>query len=154
MKRKDLAGDEAGNTRAIAPAYGELVPIGHGNEALSVVSVGPKFFNMLEIHDRRAMNPQKYVGIQFGFEISHGIAEHMAFFAGADSHIIFFRANPANIRDGQEEDSALGAKDQPVGIFLLLATDRTAPFVCLRSRCSRACCSAILNRSRVKGFNK
>src|ERR1700722_18809472 len=119
MKRKDLAGDEAGNTRTIAPAYGKLVPIGHGNEALSVVSVGAKFFDMLQIYDRRAMNPQKYVGVQFGFEISHGIAEHMAFFAGADSHIIFFRANPADIRDGQEKDSAFGAKDQPVGIFLL-----------------------------------
>src|SRR5271165_7313645 len=75
---------------------------------------------MLEIHDCRTMNPQKNFGIQLSLEISHGIAEHMAFSAGADSHIIFFRANPAYIRDGQKEDPALGPKDQPVGIFLLL----------------------------------
>jgi hypothetical protein len=75
---------------------------------------------MLQIHDRGAMNAQENVGIQFGLEISHGVAEHMALLAHEDSHIIFFRADPTDIRNGQKEDSALGSKDQPVGIFLLL----------------------------------
>jgi len=64
---------------------------------------------MLEIHDRRAMNPQENLGIQFGLEIRHGIAQHMGLLARADSHIIFFRANPADIRNRQKENSSLGS---------------------------------------------
>jgi hypothetical protein len=71
---------------------------------------------MLQIHDRRAMNPRKNLGIQLSLEISHGVAEHMAIFAGADSYVILFRGDPTNIRNRQEEDSALGSKDQPVGM--------------------------------------
>ena len=57
---------------------------------------------MLKIHDRGTMYAQENVGVQLSLEISHGIAEHMALSAGADPHIIFFRTNPANIRNGQK----------------------------------------------------
>ena len=52
----------------------------------SIVAVGSKFFDVLEIDDRRTMNAQEYVGVQFGFEISHRIAEHMVLFAGRCAH--------------------------------------------------------------------
>jgi hypothetical protein len=76
------------------------MPVGQDNEALPFVSVGAKFFHMLEIHDRRAMDPQENLGIQFSLEISHGVAQHVTLFAGADSHVIFFRPDPTDIGNG------------------------------------------------------
>src|SRR5258707_560638 len=90
----------------------------HGNEALSIVSVSTKFLHVLKIHDRRTMNAQENVGVQLGLEIGHRITEHMALFAGAYSHIIFFRADPANVRNGQKQNTAFGTKHEAVAVSL------------------------------------
>jgi hypothetical protein len=58
-----LAGNEAGDARAVPSAHGEFVPVGHNHEALSFISIGAKFLYMLQVHDGRAMDPQKDVGI-------------------------------------------------------------------------------------------
>ena len=114
-----LAGDETRNSRPVTSAHGQLVAIRHGDKALSIVSIGAKFLYMLKIHDRGTMNAQENVGVQLSLEISHCIAQHMALSAGADFHIILFRANPPNIRNGEKQDAPFGAKDQPVVVFLL-----------------------------------
>jgi hypothetical protein len=66
------------------------------------------------------MYPLENLGIQLGLEIGHGMSEHMAFFACANSHIIFFCTDPAYLCNLQKENSPLGAKDQAIPIFLLL----------------------------------
>ncbi len=53
------------------------------------------------------MDAQECAGVELLFEVGHRLAQQMCLVLGADADVVFFGADPADLRYRQEENAAL-----------------------------------------------
>src|SRR5271163_2085860 len=107
-----LGREQLGNSRAVAAAQRHLLPALHQDKGVSFMRTRAYLFHMLKIHNRRPVDAEEVTGIQFGFEVRHGLAQEMIVARGADANVVFFSANPMNVGDRQKQDPSSGLEDQ------------------------------------------
>src|SRR5262245_25196936 len=73
---------------------------------------GLKLFDALEIDHGGAMNAQKFVGVEAGFEIIHGVAKQMHVAADVEAKIIAGSLDPVDLLSPEEKDTPTGFDHQ------------------------------------------
>lgn len=53
------------------------------------------------------MDAQEGAGVELLFEVGHCFAQQVRLVLGANADVILFRADPANLRYGEEQNAAL-----------------------------------------------
>jgi hypothetical protein len=101
-----------GDSRALAATERDLLSALHQNEGVSLLRAGADLFHVFEVHNRGTVDAWEMAGIEPGFEVCHGFAQEMVVAPGADADIVFFGANPVDVRDRQEQYPASGLKDE------------------------------------------
>src|SRR5438132_6627433 len=103
------------DARAIPAAHREFFAI-YQHDRIFAVGFGAHLFYMLQVNDGGAMDAEEHVGVELLFEAGHGLAQQMGLVLGADAHVVFFGADPANVGDGEEDDASARFEDDPGGV--------------------------------------
>jgi len=100
---------------AITAAHCELLAI---DEVDHEVAAGftADLFDVAEVHDCRAVNAEEQLGIEALLERRHSFAKEVRFCSRADANVVLFRADPADVGDGEEKDAAARFKNNASGI--------------------------------------
>ena len=72
------------------------------------------------------MDAEEHVGVELLFETGHGLAEQMGFVLGADADVVLLGRDPANIGDGEEDDSSTRFEDNAGGVVVSGLTSSAA----------------------------
>src|SRR3981081_928043 len=98
-----VVGEPSVDARAVASAHGKFFAVDQHDSVLAV-GFGAHLFYMLQVDDGGTMDAEEHVRVELLFEAGHGLAEEMRLVLGANAHVVFFGRDPANVRDGKEDD--------------------------------------------------
>ena len=85
-------------------------------DAVFAINLRPYLFYVLEVDDRGAMDAQECAGVELLFEVGHRLTQEVSLALGADADVVFFSRDPANVRDGKEDDSSARLEDDASGV--------------------------------------
>src|SRR2546423_3896811 len=78
-----------------------------------------EFFDPVEVHHRRTMNPKKFFRIELTFHRAQSLAHHPRAFSSMKMDVFVIRLQPINLACMQERDSPIRADDDAIEILSL-----------------------------------
>src|SRR2546423_2841241 len=78
-----------------------------------------EFFDPVEVHYRRTMNPKKFFRIELTFHRAQSLAHHPRAFSSMEMDVFGIRLQPINLACMQERDSPIRADDDAIEILSL-----------------------------------
>jgi len=113
--RASAVGEPSVDAGAIASAHGEFFAVDQHDSVLAI-GFGAHFLHVLQVDDGGTMDAEEHLGVELLFEAGHGLAQQMGLGLGTDADVIFFGADPADVGDGEEDDSAARLEDDASGV--------------------------------------
>src|SRR5947207_11311856 len=98
---------------AIASAQGQLGAVLE-DDFVVPMKPGLQLLDALEVNHGGAVNAQKLIGMQPGFQIIHGVAQQVHVAADVKAQIVPGRLNPVDFLGAEEKDAPARLDNQPI----------------------------------------
>jgi len=98
---------------AVIAARSQLRAVLQDDDVIAV-KPGLQLFDTIEIDDDRAVDAEKFVGIEFGSQSGDRFAQQMSFPAGVYPHVIGGGFDPVDLIRAQEKDAPARFDHQPI----------------------------------------